>query len=367
MGKRPDSLRPVDVFNMILGSLMLAYALVAFNAPNDIVPAGVTGIATIAYSVFGLPIGVTLLVMNIILIFLQAKILGTKSAGKTLFISIITSVAIDVMMQYSSKLAIVMTDPLMACLFGSLVAGTGIALTFKAGGNTGGMDIVSQIMQFKFKVPISDTLLFSNALVTVLAGFSFGMEKALYSIIYVFLSSRVIDAALDGMSVFRTVFIVTKEADVIGWSIIEDLRRGVTCLDGTGIYSGKPVNMLLTAIKRGELHLLRQIVYRYDPKAFVIVGDARQVLGYGFSKLEDEVRFASGDFEDMAKDVKKVAEVSLAKSMDDGEKIVEQLVDKIDERLDEKLEEKLQERLEEKLEEKIADKIEEMAEDDKLS
>lgn len=297
MNKKPDSLRFMDVFNMLFGSILLAYGLVAFNTPNDIVPAGLTGIATILYAVARVPIGITLLLGNLFLIFLQARIIGSKSAGKTLFIAIVSSIAIDFLMKYSESLKIVTKDPLLACLFGSLICGTGIAMTFKAGGNTGGMDIVSQIMQFKFRIPIGDTLLFGNVLVTVLAGYNFGIEKALYSMIFAFLSSRVIDAVLEGVSIFRTVFVITKEPDVIGWGIIEDLRRGVTSLEGTGIYSGKPVNMLMTAIKRGELNILRQIVYRHDPKAFIIVGDARQVLGQGFSKLEDEVRFDAVEVE----------------------------------------------------------------------
>ena len=153
------------------------------------------------------------------------------------------------------------------------------------------MDIVSQILHYKYRIPIGDVTLVSNIVVTGLAGFTFGAELALYGLITVFFTSKVIDAVLEGMSVFRTVTIISKQSDVIGWAIIEELHRGVTSLEGIGMYSGKPVGVLLTAIRRGELPILRRIVYDNDPKAFVIVGDARQVIGQGFTKLEDEVRF----------------------------------------------------------------------------
>lgn len=290
MAKPSDTVRPLDIFYLISGALLLAFSMTAFTVPNRIAPGGISGIATILFFVVKMPVGFTILICNIILIAMQAKIIGRGSAWKTLFSIIVNSAAIEVMMNLM-PVAPMTTNPILAGLYGGILSGIGVGITFKAGGTSGGMDIVSQILHYKYRIPIGDVTLVSNIVVTGLAGFTFGAELALYGLITVFFTSKVIDAVLEGMSVFRTVTIISKQSDVIGWAIIEELHRGVTSLEGIGMYSGKPVGVLLTAIRRGELPILRRIVYDNDPKAFVIVGDARQVIGHGFTKLEDEVRF----------------------------------------------------------------------------
>ncbi len=290
MAKPSDTVRPLDIFYLISGALLLAFSMTAFTVPNRIAPGGISGIATILFFVVKMPVGFTILICNIVLIAMQAKIIGRGAAWKTLFSIIVNSAAIEVMMNVM-PVAPMTTNPILAGLYGGILSGIGVGITFKAGGTSGGMDIVSQILHYKYRIPIGDVTLVSNIVVTGLAGFTFGAELALYGLITVFFTSKVIDAVLEGMSVFRTVTIISKQSDVIGWAIIEELHRGVTSLEGIGMYSGKPVGVLLTAIRRGELPILRRIVYDNDPKAFVIVGDARQVIGQGFTKLEDEVRF----------------------------------------------------------------------------
>lgn len=290
MAKSSDSVRPLDIFYLIFGAILLAFSMVAFTVPNKIAPGGISGIATILFFVARFPVGITILACNIILIALQARIIGKGSAWKTLFSIVINSIAIEVMM-HVLPIPPMTTNPILGGLYGGILSGIGIGITFKAGGTSGGMDIVSQILHFKYRIPIGDVTLVANIVVTALAGFAFGAELALFGLITVFFTSKVIDAVLEGMSVFRTVMIISKQSDVLGWAIIEELHRGVTSLEGIGMYSGKPVGVLLTAVRRGELPILRRIIYENDPKAFVIVGDARQVIGHGFTRIEDEVRF----------------------------------------------------------------------------
>lgn len=311
MGKSRDSLRLLDIFNLTFGSLILAYCVAAFTAPNNIVPAGLTGIGTILYGVKQIPIGLTVLLGNIVLIALQIKLVGKKSAWKTVYVTFVSSIATDLMMgtYHFSEMSPYMTfldnlkvepvtsDLFLAVCYGGLCSGFGTSLVFKSGGTTGGTDIITQIIHFAYKLPIASVSLTLSAAVLIAAACFKGLPLAMYSLIYVFISSKVVDMALDGISNFRNVFIFTSEPEVIGWAIIEDLRRGATCLEGTGIYSGKKTNILMTAIRRGELPMLRTLVYEYDPKAFVIVGDARQILGQGFAKLEDEIRFATSEVE----------------------------------------------------------------------
>ena len=282
-----------DIFYIVTGSILVAFSLSAFTVPNKIATGGLTGIATILYYIIGTPVGVVVLGGNIFLIALQAWLIGRRSAWKTMLSILVTSAAIELMMNVFGMPPLT-KDPILACLYGGLISGVGIGMTFRAGGTTGGIDIISQILHFRFHVPVGDVMLFSNVIVTALAGYAFGPELALYGLITVFFSSKVIDAVLEGMSVFRSVFIISKFPDEISWAIIEDLHRGVTCLNGVGVYTAKPTSILLTAVRRREMHILRQIIYEYDPDAFVIVGDARQILGHGFVRLSDEIEREKG-------------------------------------------------------------------------
>ena len=309
MAKSRNLLGLFDFISLTIGSLILGYVVAGFTATNSIVPIGLTGIATIIYGLKGIPIGLTVLVGNIIFIWLQIKLVGRKSAWKTIYVIFLSSIATDFMMgvyhfaEISPYLAFLDTiegwftvkpatsDLFLASLYGGIGAGIGIALAFKAGGTTGGTDIITQIIHFKCKLPVAHVSLCFNALILFAAAYFKGMHLAMYSLLYVYVSSKVIDMILEGVSNFRTVFIITSEADSVGWAIIKELRRGATRFEGTGVYSGKKTNMLMTAIKRGELPLLRTLVYEHDHNAFIVVGDARQILGQGFSKLEDEIRF----------------------------------------------------------------------------
>lgn len=279
----------LDIFYILLGSIILAFSLAAFTIPNKIVAGGLSGIATILFYVLNTPVGMFMLVCNALLIILQAKMIGKKSAWKTLLSIITVSVAIEIMMNLI-ELEPLTNEPILACLYGGLLAGVGVGLAFKGGGTTGGIDIVSQILNIRYRIPVGDVILLSNIFITFFAGTAFGPELALYGLITVFFSGKVIDAVLEGMSVFRTVFIMSKHHEELGWAIIEELHRGVTCLNGYGVYSGKDSSTLLTVVRRREIPMLRNIIYDIDPKAFVIIGDSRQVLGRGFINFDNEIR-----------------------------------------------------------------------------
>ena len=281
--------RFIDVFYIVLGSIILAFSLVGFTVPNKIATGGLNGIATILFYSINMPLSITIFVGNLILVTAQVAIIGKRSAWKTLMSVFLTSVFIAIFSNYL-HLPPLTDDSILACLYGGILSGIGVGITFRGGGTTGGMDIVSQILHRKFHFPIGDTILVSNCFVTTAAGYVFGPELALYGLITVLFTGKVIDAVLEGMSVYRNVLIISQHSDEISWSIIEDLHRGVTSLDGAGVYSAKKINILMTAVRRGELPMLRRIIHTYDPAAFIIIGDARQVIGRGFVKLDEEVR-----------------------------------------------------------------------------
>lgn len=276
----------VDLFYVTLGALILAFSLGCFTAPNKIATAGLNGVATVLFSAAKIPMGLTILTGNFFLIILQAKLIGLGPVWKTIYSILITSFSVELFL----KIPPLTTDHFLACLYGGLLGGIGVGLTFKAGGTTGGTDIISQILYKRYHIPVGDVMLISNIGVMLFAGFVFGPELALFGLIQVVLSGKVVDSVLEGMSVNRTAMIISKHGDEIGWAIIERLQRGVTSLEGYGVYTNKGTKILLSAIHRHEVPRLRQIIYQYDPEAFIIIGDARQVIGKGFVDLDVQMR-----------------------------------------------------------------------------
>ena len=282
-----NSVNLLDLMYIIAGSTMLAFGLADFLIPHHIAGPGLKGLATIKYHMLNIPVGMTILVVNLVLIPLQAKMIGRKIAWKTLLSVVVNSFAIEFFMRalpFSTK------DPILACLYGGIICGVGIGLIIKAGGTPGGIDIISHLVHHRYHMPVGDVMLLCNLSVAILAGFAYGPELALYGFLTVFLIGKATDAVLEGMSIYRTVFVMSKHADEIGWAIIEDLHRGVTCLTGYGVYTSQPAEVLMTAIKRTEIADLRQLIHEIDPNAFIVIGEAKQVIGKGFVSLKNEVR-----------------------------------------------------------------------------
>lgn len=288
MASPPRPVRAFDIFLVVLGSTVSTLGLVCFTIPNKIAAGGLTGLATVLYFAAGLPVGVVVLLGNLVLIGAQSRLIGFRSAGKTVLAVSLMSALIELLMRVW-PLPPLATDPLLACLYGGLLSGIGTGIVFRGGGTTGGVDIVAQIAHHLFHWPIGDVILLTNFLITVGAGFVFGPQLALYGLITVFFSGYVIDAVLEGTAVYRSVLIITHNAQEVSWAIMEELHRGVTCLDARGMYTSRPTNILVVAVRRMELPQVRKLIHEFDPQAFVIVGDARQVLGRGFLSLGDQV------------------------------------------------------------------------------
>ena len=271
-------------FGMCLSSFATAFFLV----PNRIVPGGISGIGTVLYHYAGVPIGLFVMGFNVILIAVQAKLMGFKSSGKTIIAIIGSSVLLDLMTSVW-KVKPLATDPMLACIYGGILTGVASACIFKAGATLGGTDILAQILLRFRHIPMGTTFLWSDMFVIVLAGLVYGPNLALFALIKVYVTSTTIDNFMEGFSVNREVLVISNQARVIAWGIIEELHRGVTLLKGTGAYSGDATEVVLTAVRRRELGILEEIIYKIDPQAFVIVSDARRVLGRGFENLENVI------------------------------------------------------------------------------
>ncbi len=291
MSARHSEFHWKSVFYIIAGILVSSISQAYFLIPNKIVPGGLVGLGTLLYHHAAVPIGLFIIAGNSVLIIVQARSMGLASSGKTIAAILLQGVLLD-MLTTVWKVEPLARNPNLACIYGGLLSGIGGALVFRGGGSLGGTDIIGQLL-FKFKhIPMGKTLLWSDVLVLGTAAAVYGPDLALYALIKSYISSEALDKFMEGFSDSRQVMIISKQAETLAWGIMEELHRGVTLLAGRGAYTNRPSEVILTAIRRRELPVLEELVYRIDPAAFMIVSDARRIIGRGFDDLEKLVERA---------------------------------------------------------------------------
>ncbi len=271
----------IDILVIAIGSFIYAISVVVFLDPNKVAPGGVTGIAMVLNYAFPfLPLGVLIIVINIPLFFAGAKVEGKPFLIKSILGTGFVSVFIDLLDGFYTYT----DDQILATLYGGILMGLGLGIIFTRGATTGGSDIVSRLL--KRKVPhlsMGRLMLLLDLFVIALAAAVFGhISYALYAIVSIYISSIVIDKVLYGFDMDKVAFIVTKSPDSVIKDIDEQLERGATILHAEGAYSGNKTNVIMCAIKVRQIALFKQIIKNADPESFVIISDAREVLGDGF-------------------------------------------------------------------------------------
>ncbi|MCI9457994.1 MAG: YitT family protein [Oscillospiraceae bacterium] len=276
-----------DALFFLLGSLLYAVSVNVFSAPNNIAPGGFTGIATMLNYLFGLPIGITILVMNVPFFILGAVQLGKKFLAKVIAATILSSVVIDLTAPFMPAYR---GDMMLCCIFGGILSGAGLALIFLRGGATGGTDLIAKLVSKYVRFISLAHLLLIADIVVVLTTIPVyrTIESPLYAFIFIFVTTKVIDMVMYGndSGTGKMMFIISQKNQEIKKHILEDMDRGVTELKSRGGYSGIEGEVLLCAVRRGEMHRTLDIVKKADDRAFVIVGDAHEITGEGFKEGE---------------------------------------------------------------------------------
>jgi len=269
---------------IIVGCAMGAASYPLFLTPNHIAPGGVTGLTTILNFHFGLPVGLSSLALNIPLLIAGWKVIGLRFVLRTLFATVLFSGLIDLM-----AFAPLSLDPLMACIFGGVILGAGIALIMRGGATTGGTDLLARIVHKKFPVISTGAFLFAFDLAVILLAWIFiSAQHAMYAIICVYLSARVLDKVLAGVGTDKAFHIISGQWETIARRLMREIERGVTLLPATGAYSGNENKMLICVVGRLETVQVKRIVDEEDPLAFVYITDTHETLGEGFRKLSGE-------------------------------------------------------------------------------
>lgn len=278
----------VDYVVMFIGSVMYAASVNTFTSPNNIAPGGLTGVGTMLNHLFDLPIGVVILVLNIPLFIWGAIENGRKFLTKTIVATVLVSVIIDVMAPFSYKYE---GDTLLAAIFGGLLSGLGLAFIFFRGGTTGGTDIVARIIHKHHPhISVGTMILIVDAVVFIAAAFVYqSIESALYAVITVFVSTKVIDTVIYGIAHDngKLMFIITNKYEELSSEIIERIGRGVTLLDAQGAYKNESKKVLLCAVRPSQVHKTKVLVNSVDENAFIVVTTANAISGKGFAPTEN--------------------------------------------------------------------------------
>jgi uncharacterized membrane-anchored protein YitT (DUF2179 family) len=266
---------------IVAGCMIGAIAYPLYLVPNGIAPGGLTGIATVLHYAFGLPVGISSLVMNVPLFILGYRRMGGMFAFRTLVATVLFSLLIDLF-----RLDPVTSDPLLASVFGGVLLGVGLGLILRGGATTGGTDLLARLVHRRFSsLSMGVFLLVFDIAVILLAGFTMSSSHAMYSMISVFIITKVLDTVLAGLGTDKACYIITTCSDTIVQRLLQEVGRGVTKLKGTGAYSNKQVDLLLCVVGRTELMRVKALVNQEDPNAFVFITDTHETLGEGFGKL----------------------------------------------------------------------------------
>lgn len=276
-----------DYTLMTAGAILVAISVDLFLVPNDVVTGGITGLAQILNDLFGTPIGVVSLIINLPLLALGIRYLGFVFGVRTIYATVALSLAIDLLAPYVERYTGVVRDPLLYTLYGGVLDGVGIGLVFRAQGTTGGIDIVARFLQRWRAIAVGRSLLVMNGLVFAAAAYLFSLDKVLYALLVAFVSGRVIDVVLEGAGYARQALIITQQPDRMRRAIIEQLDRSVTLLEAEGGYSATPRTVLLSVVSQSEVSFLKAIIRDCDPDAFVVVGNVNEVLGEGFRPVNE--------------------------------------------------------------------------------
>ncbi len=274
----------LDILIYILGGALYSVGINCFASPNSIAPGGLTGVGVIINHISGFPIGIFVIALNIPLFILGFKELGRYFLFKTIIATVIMSALIDITAVF---LPVYTGNTLLACLYGGMLTGAGLALVFMRGATTGGTDIIAKLVNRKFKfLSMGRVILLLDLIIIAASAIVFkSIESALYAIIMIFTSSRVIDSALYGADRGKMLFIITSKPEELSGAIMKSVSRGVTMLDGKGAYSNDVRHILMCAVRRHEAAKVHEIIKSIDSRAFIITTEAGEITGEGFKDI----------------------------------------------------------------------------------
>ncbi|MBE5098118.1 MULTISPECIES: YitT family protein [Priestia] len=267
-----------DVIFLLIGSFVFSLAVNMFVIPIGLGEGGVTGISIILYYTTHLSTGVTNFILNGILLIVGYKFLEKKTIGYTM----ITIIATSIFLHVTEGWGLHLHEELIGMVFAGVLLGVGIGMILRVGGTTAGSAIIARILNNFLNWKVSHALLIVDLLVVLASYFIIGIEKLLFTIVMLYITTKVIDFVIEGFDAKKAVTVISSNKNEVADQINEQLDRGVTILNGRGNYTKESKEILYVVINKQELIKLKKLIKKIDDEAFVIVHDVRDVIGKGF-------------------------------------------------------------------------------------
>jgi uncharacterized membrane-anchored protein YitT (DUF2179 family) len=271
---------------ILIGALIQAFAMRLFLIPSKLVSGGISGIAQLVNHYTTWPVGLMVLVGNAPLFILGWRYLGGPRFALRTALSVAAFSLFTDGLVFFLPVGGITGDTVLNTLYGGITLGVGLGLVYRGQGTSGGSDILGRILNHKFGISISQAYLATDSLVVLSAGFVFGWTLALYALVMIYVSGVAAELASEGSSIYRAAMIITDETKKVTDTILTDMERGVTVLEGTGAYTKKGRPVLYCVVTQSETHQLKALVHEIDPDAFMVIGHVHEALGEGFKPFK---------------------------------------------------------------------------------
>ena len=274
----------IDFIGTIIGAFIMAFGVSSFLLPNQLSSGGVSGITTITYYLFNIPMGTMIMIINIPLFIFAGYRIGKEFFVKSLIGTISLSLFIDILDQFPP----ITTDRFLASIYGGVIIGIGTALILKVGSSTGGTELVTNLIKtYNPYISMSRYLTIIDIVIVTLNVIFLGhIEIGLYSAIAIYLYGKMVDIIFEGIYFTKLLFIISDKNQEISDSIVNEVKRGVTGLYGKGMYKEKEKLILICAASRRDVYKIKDLARRIDKRSFIVVANAREVVGKGFKQIE---------------------------------------------------------------------------------
>ena len=271
----------LELIGVVVGTAFMALSFQAFLVPNQMAAGGVSGLGVILFHLYAVPVGLVVFLVNIPLFILAWVILGWKVVAN----SLAGTILLPLMLEVFAYIPVVTQDMLLASVFGGIGVGIGLGLVFRSHGSTGGTALGALLISHFSQLSSGKSLIGADLAIIIASGFVFSAEAAMFALISLFVTSKVIDLVQEGLFYSKAAIIISDENEVIADKIMAEIGRGVTFLKGSGAYTGERREIMFCVLSQSQVTHIKDIVREIDPDAFVIVSNVGEVLGEGFRRI----------------------------------------------------------------------------------
>jgi uncharacterized membrane-anchored protein YitT (DUF2179 family) len=268
-----------NILIIFVSAFIYSIGINSFAVANKLAEGGFIGIALMLFYYYKWSPSIVLFIMNIPLFIIGYKVFGRRS----FFYTLAGILSVSICLEITKTWQVPTDDLLLAALYTGLLVGIGLGMIFRVGGTTGGVDIIARLMNRFFGWNLGRTILVFDCTIILISIYLIGLDKAMYTLVAIFVGATVVDYVVEGMKTAKAAFVISNSAQALADVITEKMNRGVTKFRGTGSYTGHEKDVLYVVVSLTELPKLKSIVHEQDPNAFIVVNDAREVYGEGFS------------------------------------------------------------------------------------